>query len=552
MTRNEDEVKSGGVEQQLHVEVNLDEPESESDSNEVEDVNLQKVEEQRQIWKIGGWDIDPDQGHPYGPRIHLESSSTKNKIDYFLHFFPLSHLRDVMVPATNTFARQRCKGWVDVTEVEMIKMLGMFKAMEVYKLPERRMYWMSMDNSIFPSMNFVNIMSRSRFEDIFKYLRYSDNDDENGQIIDFLNVVNEKLTKVFTPGKYVTLDESMIKSFHRNLKGKIKRKPRPVGNEIKDVADAATNIVTRMELYEGKDDMREKDHVKQFGATCATTLRLTEPIQGTGRIVIADSWFGSVKAAIQLRNRGLFSTMVVKTAHKNFPVDLLNTHSLKRGEWIAYTAVIDGVKLMVTSFMDIKKKQFISTCSTAIPGKPRITRHGEVSRPQVAEKYLSHAAAIDIHNHVRTGSLGCEDVVLTHSPHMRQFTGIIGFLFTNSYLAYCKYKPGNENLSHVQFKIAFATSMCRYTDQMSGLRSSFLNDNEAGMIESTHKLVKLGFPARCYFCSHGYEMPRKNSTTFKCGMCDKPICKASSNRECWNLHVLMGKMPPKRYFNKTK
>ena len=135
---------------------------------------------------------------------------------------------------------------------------------------------------------------------------------------------------------------------------------------------------------------------------------------------------------------------------------------------------------------------------------------------------------------------------------MRQFTGIIGFLFTNSYLAYCKYKPGNENLSHVQFKIALATSMCRYTDQMSGLRSSFLNDNEAGMIESTHKLVKLGFPARCYFCSHGYEMPRKNSTTFKCGMCDKPICKASSNRECWNLHVLMGKMPPKRYFNKTK
>ena len=105
---NEDEVKSGGVEQQLHVEDNLDEPESESDSNEVEDVNLQKVEEQRQIWKIGGWDIDPDQGHPYGPRIHLESSSTKNEIDYFLHFFPLSHLRDVMVPATNTFARD---GW---------------------------------------------------------------------------------------------------------------------------------------------------------------------------------------------------------------------------------------------------------------------------------------------------------------------------------------------------------------------------------------------------------------------------------------------------------
>ena len=107
--------------------------------------------------------------------------------------------------------------------------------------------------------------------------------------------------------------------------------------------------------------------------------------------------------------------MIVKTAHKNFPVDLLNTHPLQRGDWIAYTADIDGVNLMATSFMDIKKTQFISTCLTAIPGKPRITKHGEVSRPQVAEKYLIHAAAIDIHNHVRTGSLGCEDVVSTQS-----------------------------------------------------------------------------------------------------------------------------------------
>ena len=35
----------------------------------------------------------------------------------------------------------------------------------------------------------------------------------------------------------------------------------------------------------------------KFGATVATTIRLTEPYHGTSNQVIADSWFGSLKTA---------------------------------------------------------------------------------------------------------------------------------------------------------------------------------------------------------------------------------------------------------------
>ena len=77
----------------------------------------------------------------------------------------------------------------------------------------------------------------------------------------------------------------MIKSFHHDLKGKIKikRKPRPIGNEIKDLSDARSNIVIRMEMYEGRYAMATKENVKKYGATCATTLRLTKELHGTGR-----------------------------------------------------------------------------------------------------------------------------------------------------------------------------------------------------------------------------------------------------------------------------
>ena len=45
--------------------------------------------------------------------------------------------------------------------------------------------------------------------------------------------------------------------------------------------------------------MSGKDHVREYGATTAT-LRLTEPYHGSGRYIIADSRFGSVKCASEL------------------------------------------------------------------------------------------------------------------------------------------------------------------------------------------------------------------------------------------------------------
>ena len=120
--------------------------------------------------------------------------------------------------------------------------------------------------------------------------------------MEFLSAVNDNLFQALTPGN-ITLDKSMIKLHHGNLKGKmkIKRTPQPIRNEIKDLADARSLIAVKLELYEGKETMKEKEHVSKYGAICATTLRLTTDFHGTGRIVIADSWFDSVKMAIALK-----------------------------------------------------------------------------------------------------------------------------------------------------------------------------------------------------------------------------------------------------------
>ena len=81
--------------------------------------------------------------------------------------------------------------------------------------------------------------------------------------------------------------------------------------------------------------------------------------------------------------------MLVKTAHKDFPRELLAESRLERGEWTSLTSEKDDVKLQACRFRDLKIKDFISTCDAVLPGEPRKTKHhGEVSRPKLAELYL--------------------------------------------------------------------------------------------------------------------------------------------------------------------
>ena len=142
-------------------------------------------------------------------------------------------------------------------------------------------------------------MSIKRSENILKYLQLSENKNEAQQVLEFVAAVNDLLQRPLAPGSYITLDESMIKLFHRNLHGKIKiiEKPRPLGNEVKNLTDAASEIFFNLEWHEGKEPMSTKEFVQPFGATLATTIRLTQPYHGRSCGVIADSWLGSVKCA---------------------------------------------------------------------------------------------------------------------------------------------------------------------------------------------------------------------------------------------------------------
>ena len=151
----------------------------------------------------------------------------------------MSYLHDTIIPATNATASASISGWEEVNVKQMLQVFSMLLGMGMYRL----IYWHEEHNGMFPPMEYGKIMPRKRFEDIVKWLQLSNSQDADQQILDYITAVNVNNKKAFAAGTYVVLDESMIKSFHLNLKGKMKIicKPRPIGNEIKNMSDGNTH-----------------------------------------------------------------------------------------------------------------------------------------------------------------------------------------------------------------------------------------------------------------------------------------------------------------------
>ena len=152
----------------------------------------------------------------------------------------------------------------------------------VVRLPERRMYWRTKPDGLFPALDFGKIMDLRRFEDFLNVWQLSDSDEMDQQVLNFIEAVNANLKRAMRAGDVLCVDESMIKAYYRGLNWKMKiiMKPHPIGDELKTVSNAATHIVLHMELHEPKEDMTEKEYVKEYGATTACSLHLTNYWKG--------------------------------------------------------------------------------------------------------------------------------------------------------------------------------------------------------------------------------------------------------------------------------
>ena len=125
----------------------------------------------------------------------------------------------------------------------------------------------------------------------------------------------------------------MIKLFHHNLKVEFKviQKPRPTGNEIKNMSAGVLKIVLHSELYEGMEMGEQKVISKNMMLEQQPQYAWQKNTMLEGGEWLVGSLFGSIESALGIMGHDyLYSIMLVKIAPQDIPCELLFASNLQR------------------------------------------------------------------------------------------------------------------------------------------------------------------------------------------------------------------------------
>jgi hypothetical protein len=279
----------------------------------------------------------------------------------------------------------------------------------------------------------------------------------------------------FTHGSYVNVDERIFWSFARAQPEGVKvcgRKPRGTGQECKTLSSVDVNCTTTFEQIRGNKEVSEgREFVKEYGKAASVVVRLCKKagIEGSNRIVIADSWFANLALLRGLRSIGIHLIGMIKQGDGGFPKKglcaLLDEPGKEaRGSHAVATIEIDGEPVIGLAWKGKsdrgrkgKKKKFwmstfiASDCTTTIAGTPaekkRHTKDGQlapsvfVPRPKLVEDYYNAMPGTDIVNRNAQFLIGMEDAVRTSDISKRMACTILSTWMANGYGIAKKFFP---------------------------------------------------------------------------------------------------------------
>ena len=223
------------------------------------------------------------------------------------------------------------------------------------------------------------------------------------------------------------------------------RKPEPLGTEYKNICCPITGVMTFMEIQRGKAGMSQMRLQRELGATAACTIRCTEGShQGSEHLhvtVKGDAWFGSVKCAVGLAQRGRAFVGQIKSNHALFPKIYIEDKlkDAPGGTHIVLKGTYKEVDLIAIGYRYSSKKtlHFVTTsdAGSTTPGVPYEMKFTDaygnihvrdVDRPDVISRFFQESNCVDKHNQARQFELGLEKKWITDDAYFRLFTTLVG------------------------------------------------------------------------------------------------------------------------------
>lgn len=305
-------------------------------------------------------------------------------------------LFEMMCKETNLYHMQneskykhskKTRKWTNVTVKEMKVFLAIIILMGKVRKDSIREYWST--DAFIETPIFGNLLSRNRFEQIWNFWHFSDNE-SNTDSADRLYKIRpivahflEKFKTVYSPKRELSLDEGVIPwrgrlRFRTYNPGKLVK----YGLLVRMVCESETGYICNFEIYTAEGKKLEE-----------TILSLLEPCLYRWHHVFQDNYYNSVQIAETLLAK---KTRVCGTirANRGLPTEFRNEmKNMKKGD---YMFCRKG-EVLLLAWKDKREVRMISTIHDAGMGEGKPNRWtGEIKKkPNCILEYNKYMGGVD-------------------------------------------------------------------------------------------------------------------------------------------------------------
>lgn len=447
-----------------------------------------------------------------------------------------------IVIETNNYATKKLEGktlspysiwrnWRNVTIEEMWAFIGVIINMGTMPLANLQEYWSRNDVSYIPF--YSNKFTRNRFNQIFWMLRLKTIQRQDAgprtrlQLVGcFLDYINSKFLKYFTPGREICVDESTIK-----FKGRISfitynpKKPTKWGIRVYTMADSSTGYICGILPYYGSlttDKLIRPDLPVSTRIPLHLYTMLLEKIPGAqGYHMFTDRYYTSYILAEELVKLKCHLTGTILTNRKCIP-EQIKRRKFGKKSTVAY-------RKRNTLVLAWKDKRVV-TCLTnwnnaGMTPVKRILRGGvevTVKKPNVVIDYIKHMGGVD-----RADQYASTYCFLRKSLKWwrKLFFWGLEICSINSYILYkaTKQQKSEQPLNHLRYLKTLVHQLTGNFRQPRDRASTSTSDSEDIRLNGKQHNILTGVRKDCKVCSQRNKPGKRHQTTYYCNTCpDKP------------------------------